>query len=472
MKSRNLRVGGVSVITILLALALLIGINSAVSKIPSSKTQIDISQNELFTISDQTRQIAANLTEDVHLYWIVVSGGENGTLELLLNKFEGLSEHIIIETVDPNVYPAFSKQYTEYEGEELANSIAVVRGDKYRFMEFLDFYTVDMENYATTGEVKYKFCGEDTLAAAIDYVNRDDLPLMYIMGGHGESEIPNIYKTTIKRDNIEIRDFSFLDTGKIPKDCDVLLICAPASDLSEKETAEIKAYLDCGGKLLLVTQPSSTGETYENLLSIPEAYGLILNPGIIIEPEPVNYAYASPYYIVPEIITHEITIPVKDNNYKVMLPITQGITDHGTAPAGVEIERLLKSSESSFSKPEGFGMQSYEKEAGDIDGSFLVGVALSDSRSGAKMVWFSSRYIAEYDTDIRVSGANQEIFVNSINWMCSSEGNIAIRNKDLGYNFLTVSNAASTALTVVFVAVIPLLYILPGIIIGLRRRRR
>lgn len=472
MRNKDLRIGGINVIAILLALVLLIGINLAMSGIPSNKTQIDITENELYTISGQTAQLAESLTDDVWLYWIVASGNENGTLQLLLNQFDSLSEHIKVEKIDPNVFPAFSAPYTDNEGDDLANSVAVVCGDRYQYMEYLDFYDVDMEAYSETGDISYKFSGEDTLAAAIDYVSREDLPVLYVMSGHGETEIPNTYKTTIKRDNIGIRDFSFLDTGHIPEDCDVLLICAPKSDLSENEAAELRSYLDGGGKLLLVTQISSDDSALTKLLSVIEPYGLVLNPGIVTEPDPSRYAYSSPYYIVPEMTEHEITAPVKNNNYEVMLPLAQGLTDSGKGADSVSVEPLLMSSEQSFSKLKGFELQSYEKEEGDLQGPFLLGAAVSDKKTGAQIVWYPSKNIAEYDTDIRVSGANQELFVNSINWMCSSARSIEIHSKDLGYSFLTISSSMSSILSVIFVAVIPLLYVTVGAVISLKRRRK
>ena len=79
-------------------------------------------------------------------------------------------------------------------------------------------------------------------------------------------------------------------------------------------------------------------------------------------------------YIVPQLITHEITTPVRDHNYKVMLPITQGMTKEENPPEGIEIERLMVTSEQAVSKAEGFSMHSYDKEEGDEEGQFLIGV--------------------------------------------------------------------------------------------------
>ena len=155
-----------------------------------------------------------------------------------------------------------------------------------------------------------------------------------------------------------------------------------------------------------------------------------------------------------------------------MLPITQGMTKEENPPEGIEIERLMVTSEQAVSKAEGFSMHSYDKEEGDEEGQFLIGVAITDSNTGAQIVWYSSAYIADYDTNIRVSGANQEVYVNSLNWMCDAHSSIAIHQKDLGYNYLTIPSNVGNIMTVVLVAVIPLLYFLVGLVITLRRQRK
>ncbi|MBR3296829.1 MAG: GldG family protein [Firmicutes bacterium] len=466
------RIGGYSVLAVLLALAILVGVNVLAAKLPASVTQIDLTGASLFTLSDQTVSLIKGLDKDVELYWMVTAGNEDPKLQLLIDKFDGLSDHLRITHVDPKVNPDFSSMFTDNVGEDLENSIAVVCGDKSQYLDYMDMFDIDLSHYYEDGKYDYKFAGEDVIAAGVDYVIRENLPVVYATTGHGEEAIPGIYQTMIKRDNIDFKSFSFLDNGEIPEDCDALIIHAPKSDFSDDEIAKVKAFLSKGGKLLLSTGASNDGSLLVNITEMMKEYGVTLHKGIIVEPSEENYAYQSPYYIVPQLITHEITTPVRDHNYKVMLPITQGMTKEENPPEGIEIERLMVTSEQAVSKADGFSMHSYDKEEGDEEGQFLIGVAITDSNTGAQIVWYSSAYIADYDTNIRVSGANQEVYVNSLNWMCDAHSSIAIHQKDLGYNYLTIPSSVGNIMTVVLVAVIPLLYFLVGLVITLRRQRK
>jgi len=469
---KTFRIGGYSVLAVLLALAIVIGVNVLASKLPASVTQIDLTGSSLYTLSDQTVNLIKSMDKDVEIFWMVTAGNEDAKIDLLLDKFDGINSRLKITHVDPKVNPSFSSLFTDNEGDDLENSLAVVCENKSQYIDYYDMFDIDLSHYYVDGQYDYKFCGEDVIAAGIDYVTRDNLPVVYATTGHGEATVPEIYQSTIKRDNIEFKSFSFLDNGEIPEDCDALIINAPNSDFSDEETAKVKAFLNDGGKLLLVTGASSDGSLFKNLTELMSGYGVTVHKGIVIEPSEDNYAYQSPYYIVPQLITHEITTPVRDHNYKVMLPISQGLTKDEELPEGIEVERLMTTSEDAFSKPEGFNISTYQKEEGDEDGPFLLGVAVTDSNTGAQIVWFSSTYISDYDTNIRVSGANQEVFVNSLNWMCDAESSIAIHQKDLGYNFLTIPSNVGNILTVILVAVIPLLYFLVGLVITLRRQRK
>lgn len=470
---KTFRIGGYSVLAVLLALAILVGVNVLASKLPASFKEIDLTGASLFTLSDQTINLIEGLDEDVEVFWMVTAGNEDPKIQLLIDKFKGLSDHLTVTTVDPKVNPSFSSIFTDNAGDDLENSLAVVSGNRSQYIDYMDMFDIDMSHYYQDGKYDYKFAGEDVLCAAIDYVTRDNIPVVYATTGHGETAIPEIYQTMIKRDNIEFKSFSFIETGEIPEDADAIIINAPKSDFSDDETAKIKAFLAKGGKLLLATGASTDGSLLNNITEMMEYYGVTLHQGIVIEPDEQNYAYQSPYYIVPQLITHEITTPVRDHNYKVMLPISQGMTkDDDAIPEGVEVERLMITSEEAFNKPTGFNMSTYQKEEGDEDGPFLLGVAITDSNTGSQIVWYSSTYISDYDTNIRVSGANQEIYVNSVNWLCDSESSIAIHQKDLGYNYLTIPSNVGNILTVVLVAVIPLLYFLVGLVITLRRQRK
>ena len=74
-----------------------------------------------------------------------------------------------------------------------------------------------------------------------------------------------------------------------------------------------------------------------------------------------------------------------------------------------------------------------ERQDGDQSGPFDVGVAVTETGTTGetRMVWFSTSQFLADDVNQMVGGANQNLFLNSLNWMCARENNISIRAKSL-----------------------------------------
>ena len=116
------------------------------------------------------------------------------------------------------------------------NSLVVESGDKSRYIGYDNIYQVDTGSYYTTGSVSQSFDGEGQITSAIDYVVSTDLPQVYLLSGHGEAEPSQTLSDELQRSNYEtVSDFSLLNVDSIPEDCDLLLINAPTSDISDEE---------------------------------------------------------------------------------------------------------------------------------------------------------------------------------------------------------------------------------------------
>ena len=72
------------------------------------------------------------------------------------------------------------------------------------------------------------FDGEGALTSAIDYVTKEELPQLYVLEGHGESELPSAFRGEIEKENMEIHTFSLLNVDSVPEEADCIMIYAPA----------------------------------------------------------------------------------------------------------------------------------------------------------------------------------------------------------------------------------------------------
>ena len=464
-KNRNALRGGAYALTIsVVVLALLLLANVFAAALPASWTKFDISAAKLYSITSNTKVVVNALKEDVTIYWIVQSGEEDDVIENLLDKYESLSEHLQIIKKNPDVYPTFAAQYTDETVQN--NSLVVECGEKSRYIGIDDIYTGELNPYTGTYSAT-DFDGEGAVTSAIDYVVSDELPRLYLLEGHGEKELPAGFSGQIEKENMETVQLSLLTADEIPKDAACIVIYSPASDISQEEQKMLEEYTAQGGKLLVVAGPTEDG-TLENLYGLLSEYGVTPNEGIVIEGDREYYAFRAPYVLLPDLASHEITDPLIEENYRPILPIAQGLTVSGTDSA---VTRLLITSDDSFSKAAGYTLDTYEREEGDTDGPFTVAVSVETEGEG-KIVWFASSEFLEEMYNAYASGANVDIAMNALSYLVGETEAVAIRSKSLNYSYLTISESTASLLKVIMIGICPALYLITGIVVVLRRRRR
>jgi len=467
LNTRTAKVGGYSFIMAVIVLIVLILANVAVSSLSSTMTQYDISASRLYSVTSSTKAVAQNLSEDVTIYWVTQEGEEDSVIEKLLDVYASLSDNITVEKKNPDIYPTFAAQYTDETVEN--NSLIVECGDKYRYIAYSDIYESDYSDYYTTGSVSSSFDGEGQITAAIDYVISEELPVLYLLTGHGEGDLSDTLSDSIEQANIETEEFSLLTENGVPEEADGVLIYTPTSDISEEEADLLKEYMDEGGKLFVISGPQEDDEM-TNLHSVLSYYGVTAEEGIVIEGNSDNYAFGYPYVLLPELGDSEITSELSDNNSYVIAAIAQGLTIGDTSD-DVTVTSLLDTTSDSFSKIDGYNISTYDKEDDDIDGAFSVAVSIEDSSSGAMMVWISSDNIMEETYVSYSSGANTDFVMNAVSWMIEETESISIRSKSLSYSYLTISTSQATVIKVFMIGLIPLLYLAYGLKDTIRRRR-
>lgn len=459
LRTRSFRAGGYSVVAALIVLALLVALNLIVDKLPSLVTKLDATPAKVASISDQTKNVLKTLDKDVTLYWFCQEGYEDPTVEALLGRYESASAYIKVEKRDPDVNPGLVEQYvTEYYN----NAVLVECGDRTRYVDYIDIYVQDMETYYSTGEEVWNFEGEDALTRAIYYVVTDNLPKAYYLSGHSEMEITDTLANSFSDDNVEIAELNLISEAAIPEDADLVMCIVPQIDISEIEKTILTDYMAAGGKFLLVTAP--LGESMPNLESVMEVYGVSTAEGVVMEGNSKYYS-SLPYYLLPQLASHEITDPVISNNYYVLLPSAQGLKVSQTDSTTVTVTELLTTTDESYSKVN-TSSNTMEMESGDIAGPFSVGVAIEDAATGAQAVWYSSSYIFYEE------GGNRDLFFNAVNWMCDQKEMISIRSKDVSVEYLNMNEEAVKTMTWIIVAIIPLSYLAIGINTYVRRKRR
>ena len=470
---KNLKHGSYSMGAITIFIAIIVVLNLVLQEVPSKYREIDLSTQKLYSIGDQTKKVLKKLDKDVEIYYIAQSGSESSDIQKLLEKYEEGSDHIKVEQKDPAVNPKFVSQYTS-DGVS-NNSVIVVCGDKNKVMDNNSLYETTV-NYQTYSSEVTGFDGEGQITSAINYVTSDSMPVMYTLEGHDEATMSDTLKDTIQKANIDIQSLNLLTMDSVPDDADILFIFAPAKDISEDEASKIISYLENGGKALIVSNYSS--EEMPNFASVLENYGVKTADGIVLEGDTNHYISQNPSYLLPNIESNDITSSLSSGSRYILMPLAQGIVKSDNYRDSLEITDILTTSDGSYSKVNVEDMQTMEKESDDIDGPFAVGVSITenlDDEKETQIVYYSSEALFNDQMNTMVSGANYELISASVNWMCESEedsNTISIASKSYDTSTLTIPAADASFWSIFVTAVVPVVILVIGGGIWMKRRKQ
>ena len=470
LNKKYLRNGSYSTLLIVIFVAIVVVINMIVGKLPSKYTQIDISDQQLYSIGDETKKVLNNLDKDVTIYQIAQSGSEDETISNLLQKYADESKHVKVELKDPVVSPKFVSEYTS--DQVSSNSLIVVCGDRNKVVNYNDMYESTMDyntyNYQTTG-----FDGEGQITSAIAYVTTENLPVLYTLEGHGEKELDSTIKEDIEKANMEIKTLNLISEGSVPDDAACLLIDSPSSDISEDEKTALLDYLENGGKAMVFSD--YTESTLSNFAAVLENYGVKAADGIVFEGDNQHYGMQMPYYLLPTVNSTDASSETASSGYYIIMPYAQGIQKLDDVRDTVTIEDILTTSDSAYSKTN-LQSETLEKEDGDVEGPFALGVSIKEDVGDGKktqIIYYSSSYIMDSQMNQLVSGGNEKLVTESLNSMVSTEetATVSIPSKSLEVSYLTISDYDASFWKICTIGLIPSIFLVAGFVIWFKRRK-
>ena len=470
ISKKHIKNGSYTMVMSVIFIAVVIVINMIVSTIPSKYSEIDISSQKLYSIGDETKEMLKDLEKDVTIYQIAQSGSEDENIANLLKKYEDESKHIKVEQKDPVVNPKFVSQYTS--DDLSANSLIVVCGDRNKVIDYNNMYetSIDYQTYSsqTTG-----FDGEGQITSAIGYVTSENLPVLYTVEGHGEKDMDSSVKEDIEKANMDIKSLNLLTEGSVPDDADCLFIDSPSTDFSSDEKDAIIEYLEDGGKAMIFSD--YTTEDMPNFDAILENYGVQRVDGVVFEGDNQHYAMQMPYYLVPTINSTDASSETASAGYYVLAPYAQGIKKLDDVRDTVTIESILTTSDQAYSKTD-LNSNTIEKEDGDVEGPFDLGVSITESLDDDKetqIVYYSTSNLMDSQTNQMVSGGNEKLIMESLKWMTDTEesASVSIPSKSLEVSYLTITDYDAAFWKICTIALIPGLFLVIGFVVWIKRRK-
>lgn len=473
---RALKSGSYTLVVSAVVLALVVVLNLIVSALPTTYTKLDVSSVGLLELDEETEGIVSAVNMPVTMYLIAQRGGEDATILELLHRYEAMSPHITVKTVDPDTNPGFVSAYTDAAIN--MNSVIVESELRSYVVDNSEIYVVSYENMTEEDYYNYiyygiqpsgtpYFYGELMFTTAIDYVTVDTIPTVYTLTGHSEDALSETVSANFYANNIDTAELDLLTAQAVPADCSAIMLNNPKTDITTYESEILTAYLTAGGNMILVTDfRYFSAVDMPNLAALTEQMGMRSEDGLLIEGNSSGYIQY-PFWLIPVLGTESFAAQL-NGRIQTTIPRAHGIVLTGEGEA--DTAALLKTTTSSYVKKAGMNLSTYEKEEGDAEGSFAV--AASATLGESKFVWYASPYIFDDSMDYYVGGGNSTLFITSVNWMCEKTVSVSVVPKTLQVEALVVPALASVAWGFVLTIALPIAILGGGFIVWLIRRRR
>jgi len=451
-----------------IVVAIVLIFNIFVKQLPTNVLEFDISGNGLYEISETTREFMDTLENDIEIIVIQDNTAIDERLIKFLDRYETLSDHLKISYIDPVEHPSVLDTYEASDEsvvvkcEDTGNQRVININGFDSYEECIFGYDYMYYYYYDTYSLS-SFDADGQITSAINSVLNTESKMIYYLSGHGESEMNSTLEASIYKAGYKTATVNLLKDGGIPEDCDLLFAHVPTSDLANDEYDMISRYMDAGGKFMLIIDDKAL--TNFNLLMAD--FGLQMNDGYLGDTTNYYTAYASSfgYYCIAPTLSEDSPI-TSDVKQDAMLVYPRGMTRITANRPNVAVENFLTSS------PNGI---CYYDDDNKKEGIFAVGsVSTQTLENGgtARMTTISAQYIVEEELIGTTSNiSNLTIVLNAV---IANFGDVstalAIPSKTIT---LSYNNSVNTPLwDALFIAVIPLAFIIGGLACWNARRKR
>lgn len=454
-RSAQSRYGTYSTLLTVIVIAIVLMINMVAGQFPDNWKNIDLSSNNLYEITDQSKALLKSLDKEVEIHVLANKDSADERIKLFIEKYAGLSKKVSVKWTDPVLHPTV---LTSNKAE--SNTIIVSCADtgKSTQIALSDIITYNEMYYYYYGtEVEEGFDAEGQLTSAVNYVVNETSQKIYCTTGHGETAIGTTLTDLMEKSNFTTEEINTLMVSEIPEDCDLLFLYAPVTDLSEAEKTMISTYMQAGGDVMLVLGDGAN-ET-PNLDALMVEYGMQMADGYVADPYRClqqNYEY----YILPVLsLEEEMASGIKSE--MVLLVYPRGMTTVDPARDTISVNEFMTTSE--------YGVAVWgETEQEQAQGTYVLGAVATENESRFTVIT-SQSMIDDELTSMYSTLENNTLFMNAVTSNFDSASNVAIEPKSLTVEYNTMQHVGVSSLVAIFA--IPAVILIYGFVKWLKRRK-
>ncbi|MCL2386363.1 MAG: GldG family protein [Defluviitaleaceae bacterium] len=482
LKDKRFRYGTFSTVMLILAVIMFLLVNLLAGAFDRSR---DLTNEQLFSLSDESRDFLENLENDVTITLIARHGQEHTSVPMisritnhLLVEYAAASPRVRVETRDPMLNPALVHHFASDAGIEdgiSEHSVVVQSGNEIRVVQPHEMINMEFNPFTGASRV-VSYNIEREITRAIHHVTQGAAAVVYVVSGSGEPPLPSQFIAFLEAENFVMREVNLV-LSDVPETADILFIPMPTRDWTELKADRVLAFLEDEGSAFFALDFLS--EATPNLTRVLNAYGLGLGQELIIEDNPNNvFPARNAPVIVPNIVMHDVTENLQVRNFANLVPffpVELQIED--VRRTTLTIEPLWLTSRDAFSRGLDADVETLARVPEDTAGPFTLAAAVTDRIFIDGTAYYTQivatsnfSFINTYYTSY-VGEGNWHFVLNSLRWMINQPTGIWIPVRmPAGQMPLLITDGAVNIISGIAMGGLPLICLGIGAFIWFKRR--
>lgn len=321
-------------------------------------------------------------------------------------------------------------------------------------------------------EERLKALNEQMLSNTLSRLARGGERWLAFLQGHGERRLDGkanfdlgVFGQQLQQRGVRLTGLNLAETREIPDNTGLLVVAGPRSAFSADEVARLSAYLAGGGNLLWLTDADSSYglEVIRSLIPLQQL------PGTLIDPRSSQPAVT----VVTAYPPHPATQGLQRNSY---FPAAAALQlDVATLGPGWRAQPLFESAEQAWNETGPLsGTVKFNAEDGEREGPFVIGFSFSRSvGEGAQAREQRLAVIGNGDflaNQFLGNGGNLDLGLALVEWLNHDDAFINIRTPTAPDLQLDLAETTLTAIGALFILLLPLGFLITGLLIWRRRR--
>ena len=483
-KNKKLKYGGLSILFTVIFIVAVVLVNVIITLLGDRfMPAADLTDSGLYSIEQSTVDYLKTITDEVTITVTseesAFTGGSSYYYQTneILKKIAAANSNITLQYVDVVSNPGFIANYTETitSNEIMVESKATKRVKVLTYEDFLSItYNEQYLNYYGVKQPeKVEANAEQAVVSAIMNVTDTDPVKVAVITGYGETE-NSVLQNLLETNSYVIESVNITLTDKISEDYDFVFIFGPDKDYSVADISKLDTWLDNSGnfgKNLIYVNNPKLGES-PNLDGLLDQWGLKVEKGLTYQTDE-NYTYSgmNTYQVlsVPDtdFSTFTNSSPVHGYNMSAITAKWEGYSNMST-------QSILDTYSGAVIKPQDSG-DNWTPDSSTERKQYSVIMQSAKTRFEGTTP-FTSRIVAVGGMEFlnssflqTASVNNSQLIMNIFNVSCDKEEGITLTPKSYDTSTFEITDAQKNGLVIGFVIVLPVLLIVFGVIIWVRR---